>query len=64
MNPLGTFVLAFILWLSSGFYLGPVLKRLSKRVGELVAYWTVVSIFDVFLAVFVTFLCPKVYFVH
>ena len=64
MNPLAVFILAFLLWLSKGFYIRPLVERLSRRMDELVAYWTVVSIFDILLAVFVTLLCPAVYFVR
>lgn len=64
MDPLVVFVLAFALWLSKRFCLRPMVERLSRRVGEIAAYWTVVSAFDVLLAVFVTLLCPRVYFVR
>jgi len=62
MNLFVVFILAFILWLTSGIYLRPIVERLSTRTNEIVAYWTVVSIFDVFLTIFATLLCPDVYF--
>ncbi len=62
MNPLALFVLAFLIWTTSPLYLPRLSARLSGRLGELAAYWTVVSAFDVLLAVFVTLLCPSVYF--
>ncbi len=64
MEPLVVFVLAFLLWLSKGLYLRPLVERLSRRTNEIVAYWSVVSIAEVLLAVFVTILCPRVYFVR
>ena len=64
MNPLAVFALAFILWLSKGLYIRPLVERLSRWTDELVAYWSVVSIADVLLAVLVTLLCPAVYFVR
>ncbi len=64
MNPLAVFALAFILWLSKGLYIRPLVERLSRRMDEIVAYWSVVSIADVLLAVLVTLLCPRVYFVR
>jgi len=64
MNPLAVFALAFLLWLSKGLYLSPLVERLSRRMDELVAYWSVVSVADVLLAVLVTLLCPAVYFVR
>ncbi|NJD99713.1 CPBP family intramembrane metalloprotease [Thermococcus sp. LS1] len=64
MNSLAVFILAFALWLSKGLYLRPIVERLSMRTNEIAAYWTVVSIFDVVLAIFVTLLCPNVYFLR
>jgi len=64
MNPLAVFALAFLLWLSKGLYLHPLVERLSRRTDEIVAYWSVVSIAEVLLAILVTLLCPAVYFVR
>ena len=64
MNPLAVFALAFLLWLSKGLYIRPLVERLSRRIDELVAYWSAVSIAEVLLAVLVTLLCPRVYFVR
>jgi len=64
MNPLAVFALAFFLWLSKGLYIRPLVERLSRRIDELVAYWSAVSIAEVLLAVLVTLLCPRVYFVR
>jgi len=64
MEPLAVFVLAFLLWLSKDIYLRPVVARLSKWTNEHVAYWSVVSTFEVLLALFVTLICPSVYFIR
>lgn len=64
MNPLAVFALAFLLWLSKGLYLSPLVKSLSRWTDEIVAYWGVVSAAEVLLAVLVTLLCPAVYFVR
>ncbi|WP_234394425.1 CPBP family intramembrane glutamic endopeptidase [Thermococcus piezophilus] len=64
MNPLAVFAIAFFIWITSPLYFPRLSVRLKDKLGEIAAYWLVVSAFDVLLAGFITLLCPGVYFIR
>ncbi|ASJ02462.1 hypothetical protein A3L09_03930 [Thermococcus profundus] len=64
MNPLIVFILAFLLFVTKGLYTKPLVKAFQRKFGEIAGYWLFTSLFTVFLAIFVTLLCPGIYFVR
>ncbi|NJF25020.1 CPBP family intramembrane glutamic endopeptidase [Thermococcus sp. Bubb.Bath] len=64
MNPLIVFTLAFFLFITKALYTKPLVKVFQRKFGEIAGYWLFTSFFTVLLAVFVTLLCPGVYFVR
>ncbi|WP_048146548.1 CPBP family intramembrane glutamic endopeptidase [Pyrococcus abyssi] len=63
MNPLTAFTLAFLLYITHGFYLSGFIRPFQRRFGEIEGYWIAMSIFTVAFAVLITLLCPELYFV-
>jgi len=64
MSPLVVFILAFLLYITHGLYLGGFIKAFQRRFGEIEGYWMAVSLFTVVFAVLMTLLCPELYFVR
>ncbi|WP_240923443.1 CPBP family intramembrane glutamic endopeptidase [Thermococcus sp. 18S1] len=64
MNPPVVFILAVLIYLTKGLYLGKFIGPFRRRFGEITGYWIAMSIFTVVFAVFITLLYPKLYFIH
>ncbi|WP_456365102.1 CPBP family intramembrane glutamic endopeptidase [Thermococcus sp.] len=64
MSPLTAFILAFLLYITHGLYLGGFIRAFQRRFGSIKGYWVALSIFTVVFAVFITLLCPKLYFIR
>ena len=64
MNPLAVFILAVLIYLTKGLYLGKLIEPFRRRFGEITGYWIAMSIFTVVFAAFITLLCPRLYFIR
>ncbi len=64
MSPLTAFILAFLLYITHGLYLGGFIRAFQRRFGSIKGYWVAMSIFTVVFAVLITLLCPELYFVR
>lgn len=64
MGPLGIFILAFLLYITHGIYLGGFIRAFKRCFGEITGYWIAMSIFTLIFAALITIVYPSLYFVR
>ncbi len=64
VSPLVIFILAFLLYITHGVYLGGFIKAFQRRFWEIEGYWIAIFLFTMVFAVLMTLLYPKLYFVR
>ncbi|WP_297067603.1 hypothetical protein [Thermococcus sp.] len=58
MGPLGIFILAFLLYITHGIYLGGFIRAFKRCFGEITGYWIAMSIFTLIFAALITIVYP------